>query len=814
MSTFSQDLKYALRLLTRKPGFTAAAVLTLAVGIGANTAVFSFMNALFLRPLPGNDSERIVRVYSANQNGSRFNTFAYPNYTDLRDRSRSFSDFAVHQYATAGVNTGGDNEEVEGEVVAGNYFSVMGVPAAMGRVLTPEDDQEVGAHPVVVIGDGLWKRMFGADPQVVGRDLTVNGNRFTVIGVAPEWFRGSYESLPADFWAPIMMYEQVRPRGIPIETRGWGWLDGSARLAPGVTREQAQSELTDLSARLEEENPRMNAGTSFEVFTASPLPEGLKDGMSGVLTFLMVVVSLVLLATCANIAGILLVRATTRTKETAIRLAMGANRGRLIRQWLSESIVLSALGGVVALVLAMWLSELMLLLTPPEIGNFVPDLSLDFRVLTFTFAATLLTGILFGLFPALRASRPDLVSRLKDDAASSGFMRRSRLHGAFVVGQVAVSLVVLILAGLLLRSLDEAARFDPGFDSDRVLVSSVNLRRVGYLPDAARGFHVQLLDRLTASSDVEAATISSSPPLSGGADSTRVNFADHEPPEGQVGHRVGVNSVVPGYFKTMGIAFKSGRDFDWRETEGEVPSVVVINETIARRFWEGRDPVGDTVTMAGGGPTATVVGVVADSNYYNLGEDPLPHLYLPFVEPLPLAATVLVRARGEVGSLAPLVRREVEALDPNVVLSNVATYDQLKQQPLFANRAMAMVSTSFGVLALVLAAVGIYGIVAYSVHRRTHEIGVRMALGASRSTIFRIFLGQGMLYTGLGVVIGLGGAFASTRLIGSLLFGVGSTDAVTFVGISSLFVLVSLMAVYLPAYRAMRVDPMSSLRHE
>ena len=436
MNRFTQDFRYALRILVRKPGFTAAAVLTLAVGIGANTAVFSFMNALFLRPLPGKDADRIVRVYSANENrNSRFNTFSYPNYTDLRDRSTSFSDFAVHQYATAGLNAGDGNEEVQGEVVAGNYFSVMGVPAAIGRVLTPEDDQNEGAHPVAVISDGLWKRMFGSDPQVVGSDLTLNGNRFAVIGVAPEWFRGSYASMRADFWAPMMMYQQVRARGIPIATRGWGWLDGSARLGPGVTLEQAQLELADLSARLEEENPRMNAATSFEVFAASPLPEGLKDGMSGVLTFLMIVVSLVLLATCANIAGILLVRATTRTKETAVRLALGASRGRLIRQWLSESMVLSALGGAVALVVAMWFSELLLLLTPPAIGNFVPDLSLDFRVLTFAFAATLLTGILFGLFPALRASKPNLVSSLKDEAMSSaGFMRRSRLHGSFVVG--------------------------------------------------------------------------------------------------------------------------------------------------------------------------------------------------------------------------------------------------------------------------------------------------------------------------------------------------------------------------------------------
>ena len=814
MANIVQDFRYALRLLALKPGFAAAAVLTLSLGIGANTAVFSFMNALFLRPLPGRDADRIVRMYQATPRGS-FSAFSYPNYTDIRDRNRSFSDLAVHQYATASLNGGAGNSDVQGEVVSGNYFAVMGVPAALGRALTPEDDRDIGAHPVVVLSDGLWKRSFGGDADVVGSDIRLNGNSFTVIGVAPDWFSGSYESLPADFWTPVAMYEQVRPRGIPLMTRGWGWLDGSGRLARGVSFEQAVAELSALSAQLEEENPRMNSGVTFELFAATALPERMRDGVAGVLGFLMLVVSLVLLAACANIASILLVRATTRGKETAIRQALGAGRWRLTRQWLTESFVLSLLGGLAGLIVAMWVGAGMLRLVPPNLGNFVPDLSLDLRVLGFALAATVLTGVLFGLFPALRSARLDLVSFLKGEGISpAGFVRRSRLHGSFVVGQVTVSLVLLILAGLLLRSLGAAGDFEPGFDASNVVVSAIDLRRNGYETQAAGHFYQQLFERLNVLPGARSAAFSSSVPFGGGSDRQQFQIAGHEPPEGQQGFAIGFNMVTPGYFQTMGIDLRRGRDFERSDGAPGARGVIVINETMSARYWGAENPVGRFIALTGG-PELEIVGVVADSNYLSLGEDPVPFVFSALGGPAsPMSLNVLVRSEGDPTAMIPVLRRSVEALDPNVGITDPVTYEQLRERPLFANRAMAMASTSFGLLALALAAIGIYGIVSYAVLQRTHEIGIRMALGAHRLDIFRMILGQGMFYTGVGLVLGLAAAAGSTRLVASLLFGVGSRDPLTFAAITALLLVVSLTAIYMPAYRATRVDPMHSLRHE
>jgi predicted permease len=813
MQTLWQDLRYGARMLLRSPGFTLVAALTLGLGIGANTAIFSFVNSLFLRPLAVANPGQVMRLYAEDSRGRKFDSFSFPNYADLRDRSQTLQELAAHGYTDASVGLGDGAENTAGEVVTGNYFNLLGVNAALGRALSPEDDLTSGAHPVAVISHAFWQRRLGADRNAVGRKLYINGHPFTVVGVMPEGFKGTYQAFGADFWAPMMMQGQVRPRGLSHYDRGWGWLHGTARLKPGVTLAQAQAELDRLANQLRQEYPNVNRGvTGFRFYPASALPEEFRQGASGMLKFFMAVVGLALLAACANIAGLLLARMTARQREVAVRLSLGATRSRLLRQLLTESLLLALLGSVAGLFFAVWLADGLMTLAPPDFRNFSPAHRLDARVLAFTLAVSVVAGVLCGLFPALRASQSNLVTALKEGGlAASGGSHRSRLQQAFVAAQVAVSLTLLVVAGLLLRSLQTAAAFDPGFKTDNLLLAQFDLRRHGYSQEQGQAFYRQLIERLKSLPDAGAVTSATITPLGTGRESQGYSIPGHVTPNGDAIFSIGNNVVGPDYFTTMGIPLLRGRDFDARDAQPGARSVV-INETMARRFWPQADAVGQNIQVGTDGPMMEVIGVARDIKYYSLAEEPQPYVYLSAAQVYTPGRTIQLRTAGDPKMLANALRKEVERLDHNVAITKLTTFAELRQAPLFPSRAMTIISSLFGLLALLLVGVGIYGITSYTVGQRTREIGIRIALGANRGDIFRMIVGQGAAITLIGVGVGLVASLALTRFLSSQLFGVSATDPLTFASVALLLTAVALMACYIPARRAAKVDPLIALQ--
>src|SRR5437867_1563425 len=757
LSDFLQDVRYGLRMLADRPGFTIAAVLILALGIGANTAVFTFMNSLFLRPLAVPDPERVVRLYGSGQDVRRFDAFSYANYRDLRDRSRSFEALAAHGYSAAGLSLGGDTENAYGELVTGNYFSAMKVQPVLGRVLTPEDDQKPGGHPVVVISHEMWLRRFGSVPDILGRIIYLNGHAFTVVGVMPERFKGSYGALAAEFWAPMMMYEQLRPRGLPIDQRGWGWLSGTGRLKAGVTIEQANRELAQLSKQLEQEYPGPNRNLVFQLYAAKALPASFHEGASRILAFFMAVVALVLLVACANVAALLLARVVSREREIAIRQSLGASRSRLVRQWLAETLVLSLLGGCAGLVVAGWANRGALFLVPPALGEFSPETGLDWRVLVFASGVMLLTSMVIGIAPAMRAGRTDLAESLKQQGTASQGAGRNRLHAVLVAVQVTASLVLLVVAGLLLRSLRESEMFNPGFRSDKLLLTclDVSLRRHGFNEERAAAFCKELAGRLQSLPGVESVTWATVVPLGGSRESNSYRIEGHEPPAGRQAFSISSNAVGPGYFSTMGIPIIEGRPLDERDDAPNAKPVIVINETMARRFWPGQSAVGKVIQSGTNGPMLEIVGVARDIKYYTLAEDPRPYVYKPLGQSYLSNLTAHLRTAGNPANLKPAVQRVVENLDRRMASHGTITLSELRRVPLFPGRAMATISTLFCLITLVFTAVGLYGVVSYSVSRRTREIGIRMALGAQPRGIVRLMLTVGILPTATGVIAGI-----------------------------------------------------------
>src|SRR5215475_10426284 len=679
MQTLLQDLRYGARMLWRNPGFTLVAMLTLALGIGANTAIFSFVNLLFLRPMPIANPEQVMRLFAEDSRGPKFDVFSYPNYADLRDRSRTLQALAAHRYTSANVGLGAGAEDTPGEMVTGNYFNLLGVKATLGRALMPEDDMTPGANPVAVISHPFWQSRLGSDKNAVGRKLYINGHPFTVVGVMPEGFKGTYQTSDADFWAPLTMQDQVRPGGSSLDDRGWGWLGGTARLKPGVTLAQAQAELDRLGNQLRQEHPntsRYLAG--FRFFPASALPEEFRQGASGMLKFFMAVVGLALLAACANIAGLLLARMTARQREVAVRQSLGATRGRLIRQLLTESLLLAFSGAVAGLLFAVWLVDGLMTLAPPDFRNFSPSQRLDARVLAFTLAVSVVAGVLCGLFPALRASRSNLVTALKEGGlATSGGRHRSRLQQAFVVMQVAVSLTLLVVAGLLLRSLQNSAAFDPGFKTDNLLLARFDLNRNSYTQEQGQAFYRQLIERLKSLPGARAVTFATVVPLGTGRESGGYRIPGHVPPNGARAFSIANNNVGPGYFATMGIPILRGRDFDARDAQPGARPVAVINETMARRFWPNADAVGQSIQPGGNRPPMEIIGVARDIKYYSLAEEPRPYVYTSAAQLYTPYLTLSVRTAGDPRTLAGPLRKEVERLDPNVAITRLITFAQL-----------------------------------------------------------------------------------------------------------------------------------------
>jgi predicted permease len=822
METLSQDVRFAVRSMIRNPGFAAVAALSLALGIGANTTIFTLLNAVLLAPLPVDRVSELVAVYTTDKVSSfgglgGLLPMSHPNFEDYQRQNRSLADMAAYTFPNpVSLITKGESEQAFAELVTGNYFRVLGVAPVVGRVFLPDEDRKPGADPVVVLSYGCWQRRFGGDRSVVGRTVSLNGTTFTVIGVAPQGFNGVNSLFAPDMWAPSMMYEQVlvgQFRSWMNERRALLFF-AMGRLKPGATAAQAESNLKTIATALERDYPAPNRGRSV---TLRPLAQatifpGFRDAFVLGGGVLMTIVGIVLLIACTNVANLLMARSSARRQEIAARVALGASRSRLVRQLLTESLLLAALGGVLGLVVAAAGRSGILALRPPFLAQNLVDLTFDGRVLAFTFLVALATGVIFGLVPALQASRPDVVEALKEETRGGGTSRRRAMLGrVLVVGQVALSVVALVAAGLFVRSLQRANAIDAGFDVDHVAVVGVNPGQGGYDGARAQQFYRTVRERAASVSGVQSAAWASSAPLTGAALKTVIK--EGEDPESKAGRNI-VAAIVtsPGYFQAMSIPLVRGRDLDDGDREGSV-HVTVVNQTMADRLWPGEDPVGKRFRFYTDSFYNQVVGVVKTTKIGTLGEDPQPAAYVA-LEQNPADAMVLVLRAGAQppGALLGTTQHEIRALDSHVPLTNPFTMREILKQSLWPARMAAILLGVLGALALVLASIGVYGVLAYAVAERTREIGVRLAVGANRAQVLRMVLRQGMLLVVIGLSVGAAGALAVSRVVARLLFGLSTTDPATFGGVGVILLLVALVASLVPAWRASRLDPLLALR--
>ena len=808
LADFLHDLRYALRMLLKNPGFTIVAVIALALGIGANTAIFSVVNTVLLRPLPYRDPERLVMVWEdASKHGYPRDTPAVANYVDWRDQNQVFESMAAIADESFNLTGAGDPERLEGRSVSANLFPMLGVDPQIGRVFSAAEDQP-GAQRVVLLSYGLWQRRFGGDPSIVGKPLTLNGESYVVIGVMPARFQ--FPSSDDQAWVPIAFTQEQ------AANRRRHYLQVIAKLKPGVTLQQAQTEMTTIATRLEQQYPQSNSDLGAAV---TSLHEHLVGDIKPALLILLGAVGLVLLIACANVANLLLARAAVRQKEIAVRVALGARRLRLVRQFLTESVLLSTVGGVIGLVIAYAGLFLLRSFIPENISQ-AREISIDLKVLGFTVFVSVATGIIFGLAPAIQAVRFNQSETLKEggrDAATGGSGKR--LRSVLVVAEVAISLVLLIGAGLLINSFLRLRNVDPGFRADNLLTMKIVLPEPKYTEFERRSaFYTDLIQRVQSLAGVRSAAVTTNLPLYRQGNSIAIRIEGRpEPTPGQ--ELIVVTRIIsPGYFDTMSIPLLSGRNFTDQDSETARNGSVVISETMARRFWPNEDPVGKRI--AAGRVTSDedwiqVIGIVKDVRQFELTAEPRPQMYMSyrqagFFEPRDL----VVKTDVDPASMAGTVRKTVWEIDKDQPVSNIQTMDQIFADSIARQRFSMLLLAIFAAVALVLAGVGIYGVMSYSVAQRTHEIGIRMALGAQTGAVLKLAVGYGMKLVIAGIAIGLIAAFALTRLMSTLLFGVTATDPATFTLISLLLVAVAAIASYVPARRATKVDPIIALRYE
>ena len=812
-----EDARYALRTLSKTPGFTAAIVVSVALGIAANATVFSVANGLLWGVLPVKDPGRMVMF-------SEGNSFSYPDYLDYRDQtSRVFEGVAAHfPFIPASIGGSGQPERVWGQTVSGNYFRLLGVNPVLGRSILPEDDQAEGSAAVVVLSHALWQRRFGSDPNVPGRAVVLNGQRYTVVGVAPTGFYGTDRGIQPDFWAPLSMAEQLMPdlnRDSMRSKRDMHWLLLNARLKPGVSRAQAVAMVNVLKKRLDD-TWRKDEKQHAPAVTLDPAGGMIGGGATpalGMMTVLMVVVGLVLLVACANVANLLLARATGRQREIAIRLAIGATRRQVIRQLLVESVLLAVTGAAAGFVLAAAAAAAISQFRLPLPFPVVFDFNVDLRVLLFTGGLSILTGILFGLAPALRATRPDLVEALKNESPVFGRLRRFSLRNALVVVQVALSLVLLVGAGLFLRSLRNASSIDIGIKPDNVLLMAVDPKLNRYSREKTQQFLEQLRERVSALPGVRSMSFVDSLPLSIGG----VNYGFRiEGGKGRAEQTLVADTfnVGSGYWETMGIPLLRGRDFS-RKTGDD--RAAIVNQPLARHAFGNEDPVGRQMLSdeLGQKTSYTIIGVARNSKSRTLGEEPRDCAYL-FVEANPDKAfsffgiSIAVKTAGNPAALARPVRDRIAALDPNLAILSTETMREHVDKSLLIPQVSATLLGVSGAVGLILAAIGLYGVMSFSVRRRTREIGIRMALGAEPGGVLAMVVRQGLMLTGVGLAIGLAISLAVGRLAESLLYGVGGTDPITLIAVPFVLLSATLVAIVVPARRAARVGPTTALRME
>jgi len=799
--TLLQDMRYAVRRLLKSPGFAVVAVGALALGIGANTAIFSVVNSVLLRPLPYPAPEQLVQLWEARprQNMPRVE-IAPHEFLAWAEQSQSFQRIAATDLAQYNLTGRGEPERVTGALVSAAYFPLLGVTPVQGRGFLEEEDRP-GASDVVVLSNELWQTRFNSDPSIAGQTLNLDGVSCTIVGVLPRGFRLPQNAALA---RPIAFNADDRARP------GNHFLNVFGRLKEGVTVAQAEAEMATVAARVEQSLGGTNVGHQVVVV---PLHEQIVGGSRTALLVLLGAVALVLLIACANVANLLLARAAGRRREVAVRAALGASRWRIVRQLLAESLLLSALGGALGLLLAVWGVELLVRLDPTGVER-AGEVTLDWRVLAFTLGLSLLTGLLFGLAPALQASKADFVESLKEGGRTGQGLARSRLRSALVVGEVALTLVLLVGAGLLLKSFSRLLAVDPGLDPRNVLTMDVALPPAKYdEPQRVTAFYERLLQEAAALPGVEAAGAVSVLPLAGDDNSNFVQIEGREPlPPGQA-LRAGRRNVSADYFRALGIALKRGRGFAASDARDAQP-VLVINEAMARTFFQGEEPVGKRIRTGDKSPWVEIVGVVGDVRHRGLDVDTRPEMFFPQTQTPSRRMTLVVRAAGDPRALAAPLRERVRSIDQDQPVGNVRTMEEWVSESVASQRFTAALLGVFAAAAAALAALGLYGVVSYSVAQRTHEIGLRVALGARPRDVLRLVIGQGMTLTLVGVGVGVAAALALTRVISGLLFNVGATDPAVFVAVPLLLGSVALLACYLPARRATKVDPMVALRYE
>jgi len=821
------DIRYALRRMTQSPAFAGVVVLTLALGIGANAAIFSLLDQVLLQSLPVANPDQLVvlSVYEAKEPDVD-SSFSYPMYQDLRDRNSVFSGVIARGGTQMNVTYGDQTERVHGELVSGNFYEVLGVRPWAGRLFTQEDDRTPGAHPVAVLSYRFWESRFNKDPNLIGKTILINEHPVTVLGVTPPSFYGVDLTTNPDVRVPLMMTPVFNP--LPptrLQSRRHQWLSVMARRKADVSPEQAQASLsvTYQQIRASEAEQLSAGGTKFnrdrfmaQRIAAIPGDQGLRHLQIELRTSLWLLFGAtcaVLLILCANLANLMMARATVRAQEIAVRLALGAGRLRLLRQWLTEGVVLSAIGGVVGIFIALWIKAGLIAFIPPDYRQNL-NASFDWRLYAFILGVSILLGIAFSLAPAIQAARQVFAPGLRFESRSfTGASKLLSLRSGLILVQVALSLPLLVSAALLLRTLQNLRALDTGFGKENVLLASVNPSLNGYSKERTAAFYDELMARTRALPGVRFASLASDSPISGGWDQNLIVVEGYTPREGER-TSCDFTYVSSDYFKTLEIPFLIGRDFDERDRFG-APKVVIVNEKMAKHYF------GDTANAIGKRigldevPDMTIVGVVKDAQYINLRESLRRHLYVPTTQDTTLTnLTLHVKTSGDPNVVAEQLRAQLKALDPHLPLYNIKTLSTEIDESLIQERLVTWLSTAFGLLATLLTALGLYGVLTFSVARRTREIGIRVALGAQRADVFRLIMIRGVILVGVGVAIGLGASFAFSRLLSSLLFGVTPNNVATLVGVSVGLIAVALLACYIPARRATKVDPLVALRYE
>jgi predicted permease len=812
MGTIGQDVRYALRNLRQSPGFSALAVLTLALGIGANSTVFSWINGTLLNPIPGSSNTSNLVTLNRSMQLRAPRDFSYPDYEDLREQNHSFSGLAASAFRPVDITGGARPEHTWATLASANYFDVLAVRPILGRTFLPEDDQKPGGATVVVLSYRLWQMRFGGDRNVIGRLVQINQHAYQVIGVAPPTFQGSQTGVPTDMWIPVVMCRQIVSNIDRLHARDINWLVLQGRLAPGVKIEQAQAEMDGLMKHLAAAYPDDHQGdAAVTVFPLWRGPFGANMYLYVLLPILMAIAGFVLLLACANVANLVLVRAVSRRREVAVRLAVGATRWRLVRQFLVESILLAVAAGAVAMMITAW--------TAGAFGRFIPptnipvalNIQVNATVLLVTFLISLLAGVIFGVLPALRASDLSPMAVLKEDSnSSSGSIRKMRLSSILVVAQLALSLLLLVCSGLFIRSFAAAQKVDTGFNAQRVYLGSLSLFSAGYNMKTGTEFYRQLLEKIQHIPGVESATIADWTPL-GYSNNSSVVEPEGYVPQPHESMDIRDASVGPDYLHVMQIPLLAGRDISAQDT-ADTQAVAIVNQEFVDRYWRGQNPLGKKVETQG--MHFTIVGVAQNAKYDRLDELARPMIYLPILQDYSPYGIIHARVSGEPLSFGKPIEKAVHDLNAGLPVFDGSTLERQVQIGSMGQRIAGTFVGLFGALALILAAVGIYGVIAYTTRQRTHEIGIRLALGAQQRDVFQLVLGRGVQLILFGLGIGFVLSIILTRFLRALLFQVGATDVITFVGVGLLLSAVALLACYIPARRAMRVDPMVALRNQ